>query len=117
MRRMHGPLSLQPARPATRTPAPRTPAGPGAASDPATSLRSLKRLTLGVTVLATAAIAGLVGLHGGAVAGDSSTAVLQDAGPAAPVVTAQDPFFDRTVAQGGRVRRAVSMPFLRSSGS
>ncbi|MFN8620829.1 MAG: hypothetical protein U0869_08815 [Chloroflexota bacterium] len=115
---MHGPISLQPARPATRTPAPRTPATPGSASDPASALRSLKRLTLGVTVLATAAIAGLVGLHGGAAGSDAgATAVLQDAGPAAPVVTAQDPFFDRTVAQGGRVRRAVAMPFLRSSGS
>ena len=95
----------------TATPSPRP-----APADPARTLRRLKRATLGATVLVTAAVGGLVVLHP---AGAAPAPLAADLAPAGPVVTAADPFFERSSASiaGSRIRRSASMAFLGSGGS
>ena len=106
---MHASQALD-SRPA---PAPRP-----AATDPARAIRTLKRVALGVTVLATAALGALVTLHP---AGTTATTPdpLVESVPSGPVITAQDPFFDRSTASvaGSRLRRSSQSAFFRSSGS
>lgn len=99
--------------------APARPAPTAKAPDPRRTLLGLKGVALGVTALATAGVTGLVLVaQTDATAGQTAEEVVVESPVrSGPVVTAQDPFFDRGSASSSNSVRRSRRIILRSRGS